>query len=115
MTKGNRLHEKAEKDGRQVAVFPYIGFIGFYAGPNVHIIDPVGLGDALIARLPQSGHWHVGHYFRNVPDGYIDTVKSGQNLIKDKHVAELYDEIKIMTVDPVFDKPRLKFLLRYWL
>src|SRR5512147_2840646 len=29
-----------------------IGYFGFYAGPDVHVVDLWGLGDPLLARLP---------------------------------------------------------------
>ena len=35
-----------------VAAWMNIGLSGFYAGPEVHIVDAIGLSDPLLARLP---------------------------------------------------------------
>ena len=42
----------AADDSTVVAAWMNIGFSGFYAEPNVHIVDAIGLSDPLLARLP---------------------------------------------------------------
>ena len=46
------------------------GFIGYAAGPGVTFLDRYGLGDPLIARLPAEAPWRIGHFVREVPEGY---------------------------------------------
>jgi len=49
-----------------------IGMYGYYAGPDVHIIDRLALSEPVLARLPidEQGGWRIGHFERRVPDGY---------------------------------------------
>ena len=49
-----------------------IGIFGYYAGPGVHIIDELGLGDPLLARMPSTNHYAPGHFQRTVPAWYKD-------------------------------------------
>ncbi len=101
-----------KNDPEQVIEYAGIGFFGYYAGPQVHVVDHYGLGDALIARLPpynRGKDWRPGHYTRIVPDGYVQTLKSknDQNLISDKKLSEYYDHLKIITQGSTFSMERL--------
>jgi len=103
----------ARKDNpKQVIEFDHIGFIGYYGGPQLHVVDPIGLGDALIARLPPEDrgmNWWPGHLYRIVPEGYIETIESGgvDNQIKDKNLAEFYDHMRVITFGGTFSRQRL--------
>ncbi len=90
------------------------GLYGYYAGPGVHIIDTYGLGDPLLARLPvfDPTYWKVGHYGRAVPVGYIETVQSGSNKVRDPAIRELYRVAKILTRDPIWSWERLKEIVK---
>jgi arabinofuranosyltransferase len=75
----------AKLRSEDVIVRGAIGFFGFYAGPDVYIVDVDGLANPLLARLPiqSSSHWRSGHFKRTIPAGYIDTLKKGSNLIEE--------------------------------
>lgn len=75
-----------------------IGMLGYYAGPRVHIIDPLGLADPLLARLPVSDlkEWRIGHFRRNIPDGYAETIENGENQITDPNLAAYYDRLHLI-------------------
>jgi arabinofuranosyltransferase len=89
-----------------------IGYLGYSSGPNNRIIDKLGLGDPLLSRLPMyPKRFRTGHLQRIIPDGYVETVYTGKNLIKDKNVAEYYDKIKIITQEPVFSKGRFNVII----
>ena len=48
---------------------------GYFAGPDVHIIDPYGIGDPLMSRMHfpvGTQPWCAGHFMRPIPDGYTD-------------------------------------------
>lgn len=47
----------ARAEGRSVRVWASIGLFGLFAGPEVHIVDPLGIGDALLARQPALPDW----------------------------------------------------------
>lgn len=102
----------AKQSGMGFAIFENIGIYGFYAGPTVHILDSMALGDPLLSKLPipdpASENWRVGHYRRDVPEGYAETLQSGANLIKDPKIAKLYKVIKLITQDPIWSWRRIK-------
>ena len=100
---------EAKEQGRQVVVRGNIGLFGYYAGPKVHIVDYLGLSDPLIARMqiPNKKRWRIGHFVRAVPDGYVETIESGRNQLKDPHLRELYDRLSLVTRGPIWSVRRL--------
>jgi len=111
--KGRSLAEGEER----VAVFGNTGFAGLYAGSDVHIIDDMGLCDALMARLPMAASerekWRVGHYRREVPAGYVETIRSGENRIEDERIAELYDSLRLITRGKIWSPERWREIQRW--
>jgi arabinofuranosyltransferase len=73
-----------------------VGFLGYYAGPHIHIVDRNGLADPLLARLPvrDPQNWRIGHFRRQVPEGYTQTRATGVNSIQQPDLA-LYYEILV--------------------
>ncbi|MBI5604259.1 MAG: hypothetical protein HY879_12985 [Deltaproteobacteria bacterium] len=88
----------------------YAGLLGFYAGPGVHIIDAMALSDPLLAHLPpiDNPFWRIGHFERMIPDGYLETVKTGKNQIKDRNLADFYVKLYWLTRGDLFNWRRLK-------
>ena len=83
--------------------------VGYFAGPNVIIIDYNGLSDPLLARLPPKFNkdtWRPGHLSRSIPDGYIESIISGDNKIVDPSLAEYYDKIILITRKPIWNWER---------
>jgi arabinofuranosyltransferase len=98
----------AGQEGPTVVTRGSVGFFGYYAGPQVHVIDLLGLADPLLARLPPtSRHWRVGHYGRTVPDGYVDSLAAGENRIEDDALAAYYDKLAFVIQGDLFDPDRL--------
>ncbi|HAE59288.1 MAG TPA: hypothetical protein DCG54_07215 [Anaerolineae bacterium] len=87
------------KQGPQVYVGKGIGYLGFYAGPQVHVIDYFALSDTLLARLPlqQGIKWDIGHIRRAIPDGYLETLETGTNKIADPNLAVYYEKFSMVT------------------
>ena len=76
-----------------------IGFLGFAAGPNVHVIDIFALSDPLLSHLPVQSKTEIliGHFRRSIPDGYMETLETGRNEIKDPGIAEYYEKLSLIT------------------
>ena len=92
----------------RVVIMETIGVDGYTAGPEVHIIDQMALGDPLLSRLPcTDDHARVGHYKRLAPDGYLASLQQGQNVIVDAETAELYTRVQILTRGSIWDPQRL--------
>ncbi|MCG3198073.1 MAG: Terminal beta-(1-_2)-arabinofuranosyltransferase [bacterium] len=103
----------ARKQGHSVLVRDNIGLFGFYAGPDVHILDNWALADPLLARLPMRAQdWRIGHFQRAIPAGYIATLESGENRIEDPKIANYYDQLALITRGPLFSPRRLLTALR---
>ena len=85
-----------------------IGFYGYYAAPELHVIDPLALSDALLARMPVAEHlaFWIGHFPREIPDGYLESLRTGENRITDPQTAELYGTIKTVIRGPLWSRER---------
>ena len=96
-----------------VLVRANVGFLGYFAGPRVHLIDENALTDPLLARLPIApGDWRIGHFTRRLPDGYVETVESGRNQLRDPSLARLYDSLALVTRAPLFSSARFAAILK---
>lgn len=111
-TQGKDFRER----GIKVTHARAIGMFGYYAGPNVYIIDGHALADPLLSKLPvantvaNSSIYSSGHILRELPGGYIESLKSGINEIKDPNISQYYEKIKIITQGNLFDSERLKVI-----
>ena len=103
-------HGRALRDnGKSVVDEKNVGFIGYFAGPAVHIVDLYALCDPLLARRPAqtSGKWRIGHFEREVPEGYLQTLRTGVNQIRDPNLAAYYDQLALIVRGPLFSRARL--------
>jgi arabinofuranosyltransferase len=85
-----------------------VGYSGYAAGPDKHIVDILGLTDPLIARLPipEGGAWRPGHFFRNLPPGYLESIEQRKNLVEDANLRSYYDVIRLVTRGPLLSGKR---------
>ena len=76
-----------------------LGYNGLYSGPFVHFVDPCGLADPLLARLPAryDPNFRIGHFLRNIPRHYLNSIRESKNLLEDKMLKEFYDKLNIIT------------------
>ncbi len=87
---------------------------GYFAGPVPHIIDDLALGDALLARLPaKPSNWGPGHFRRDIPTGYIETIRTGVNQITDPGVHEYYDDLRLVISGDLWNPERLKNIVLF--
>ena len=106
-----------EEQGRKARLHPgvvekgAVGMFGYFGGPGVHVVDFFALGDPLLARLPSRGRWRIGHYRRSVPRGYSATIQTGRNVIRDPDVAMKYEQLKIITQDPLWTRRRWEAII----
>jgi len=98
--------------GQRVATRDQVGIFGFAAGPDLHVVDWLALGDPLLARLPCMRGWTIGHFRREIPAGYIDTLRSGELRIQDPGLREFYSDLILVTRGPLVSAARLRAILR---
>jgi arabinofuranosyltransferase len=92
-----------------------VGYSGFAAGPDKHIIDVLGLTDPLIARLPLAvgAAWGPGHFLRSMPAGYKTSIEQRRNVVADPDLRAYNDALWAITRDPLFSARRLGILLKF--
>jgi arabinofuranosyltransferase len=70
-----------------------------------------------LARLPAfepepRSDWKAGHVKRPIPEGYQETIESGENRLRDPKLARLYDQMQLITSGPLWSWPRLVAIWR---
>ncbi len=91
-----------------------LGFTGLAQGPSAHLIDNCALADPLLSKLParDDPEWRIGHFERQLPEGYVESIDKNQNLLVDNKIKQYYDSIRIITRGPLYDMNRLREILK---
>jgi len=106
----------ARESGQTVVYQKGIGLFALAAGPTVHVVDAHALADPLLARLPLStDRWRIGHFVRNAPRGYLETLASGRNEIHDPDLAQFYDRLSLVVRGGIFRRDRFRAILDFQL
>lgn len=100
--------EQARRAGKRLVLMQAAGFFGFAAGPEVHVVDPHGLSEPFLARLPPPymPDWRIGHLWRALPEGYWETLRDGTPQIVDPGLAEYRAALVEITRGPLFRRER---------
>ena len=106
-TRGTWIHHANEPV--QVELVGPLGMASHRLGPDVHVIDLNALADPLMSRMPLQDptHWRIGHFRHVIPDGYLETLSSGKNVIADKNIALFYDKLSIVVKGKLWSWKRL--------
>jgi arabinofuranosyltransferase len=89
-----------------------IGVLGYTAGTNKTIIDPLALSDPFLARIPVTGEWRIGHFEREIPLEYLENRKGNPMPFKNKKYQRVYDDITLITQsNDLFGKKRIEAIL----
>ena len=90
------------------------GYNAFIAGPGCHVVNPYGLSDAFVARLPADppGQERAGHVTRTIPSAYLDSIRAGDNLLEDPTQRMLLDDLWLATRAPLMAPGRGAAILR---
>jgi len=91
-----------------------LGSAALYAGPGTHYIDSCALADPLLARLPAKYDqgWRIGHFERQIPSGYEQSILKGENLLTDPATRDYWEVIREATRGPLLSPIRLKAIVR---
>src|SRR4029079_6545074 len=90
------------RTGARLNVFNTCGLMvtaGIDFGPYIHLLDECALADPLLARLPAvfNPEWRTGQYRRVLPVGYVQSLESSTNQIKDPELHRFYDDLRLVT------------------
>jgi arabinofuranosyltransferase len=85
-----------------------VGAAGFGAGARGHVLDPL-LCDPLLTRLPAQDpqRWRIGHVLRRIPEGYYETLATGQNRLHHAGLRAYYEALRTLTQAPLATAERL--------
>ena len=117
---GERIRQRGEKiilGGAAGSGGAAIGYFGYAAGPDICIVDRLGLADPFLAHLPAVrpraiNQWISGHFERDIPAGYFESVERGTNVIQDPNLRKYYDDVRIITRGQLFSLARLQAIAR---
>jgi arabinofuranosyltransferase len=85
------------------------GVLPFRDGERIYFLDRLALGDPLLARLPAvAGPWRIGHFERFLPDGYLESLNSGRDVLADPNLAAYYDKLKLVVSGDLWSWERLR-------
>lgn len=84
----------------------------FYSGPSYGVIDPYGLVDPLLSRLPAQSY-SPGHFFRVTPDGYEQARRTGDTSGMNPHLRRYYEQLRFVKSGPLFAAPRISAAIEY--
>lgn len=105
-----RRAQQLQRDGVPVTIEPAIGYFGYAAGPYIHVLDTIALGDPLLARIPtrlMRGEWMIAHFYRPIPDGYLEaSIDLGK--INDPSLQAYWEKLRYVTRGGLLDRARLK-------
>ena len=105
-----RRAQQLQRDGVPVTIEPAIGYFGYAAGPYIHVLDTIALGDPLLARIPtrlMRGEWMIAHFYRPIPDGYLEaSIDLGK--INDPSLQAYWEKLRFVTRGGLLDRARLK-------
>ena len=83
------------------------GVPGYLFGSHAHIVDPF-LCDPLLVRLPieRADEWRIGHFKRRLPEGYLETLATGENRIANADLARYWEALATLLRAPVWSAER---------
>lgn len=82
------------------------GMPGYYGGPQVHIVEYFAISDAFLARLPAFPGSRVGHYKRELPTGYLESVLGASPRTDIEELRPLLNDVTIVTRAPLLTEGR---------
>lgn len=89
-----------------------LGRPGYRAHLLQILVDPNALADPLLARLPCTPPWQIGHFRRPVPAGYLESLATGSNRIADAGIAALFADVRTVVSGPLLGPGRVAAALR---
>lgn len=93
-----------------------LGVIAYKYNEKIYLIDNLALGDGFLSKFPSvidGGLWRVGHTFREVPEGYVESIKYGDNRLEDPNLKEYYDMYLEVTRGKLFSGKRIKLAFEF--
>ncbi len=94
-----------------VATSAGAGFAGFFAGPRIHLVEPFAICDPLLARIRPDRWGMHGHFYRELPSGYLESLRTGQDVFEDPGLNAFHAKLRVITQGPLFTRDRLRAIV----
>ena len=109
----SRVFEEPDDERPVVLGVLAAGGVGLVAGPDFHLVDPWIL-DPLITRLPPYfiERTRPGHRTRRIPEGYWETLATGENRLRHPGLARLWDDLVLLHRGKLWSRERLGAIVR---
>lgn len=90
-----------------------IGLATYANTAEKHVVEGYALGDPFLARIrfAATPGWRIGHFQRDLPPGYIESMRSGKNVLTDPCLRTLYDRLRTVTQGPIWSLARFRAML----
>ncbi|MGE0753595.1 MAG: hypothetical protein AB7L92_00365 [Alphaproteobacteria bacterium] len=100
---------------QSVAIIGSIGVLGYETDTRVKVLDPIGLSDPLMARLPTKIRKipSMGMLSRNVPKGYPYASVTGDISRMPEELGRYYAPLRMIVSGPLWSKERLTEIVRF--
>lgn len=87
--------------------------ITVYYYPNIYLVDKYALADPFLTKLPavMDENWRIGHMYRDIPNGYYESLLVNENQIENEDLAKYLDVIRLITRGDLFDSNRIKAII----
>ena len=93
------------------------GVLVYKYNEKIYLIDGLALGDGFLSKLPSiytyPDPWRVGHTIRELPAGYADSIRYGDNRLEDPDLKEYYDMYLKVTRGKLLSKERIKLAFKF--
>lgn len=106
---------RSPRENKIITAWSNVGMSGYYAGPDVHIVDMIALAEPLLARLPAKydPSTGAGHYGRLVPEGYLEMLAGEEVVMVDERLAKYREKLLKVIRGPIFSRERFKEIWRH--
>jgi arabinofuranosyltransferase len=121
--------KRLSETNEQIFLAGAIGFLGYYAGPNMFVMDIYALSDPFLSKFnvvkydPIFGaayekkfrrkspkYWRIGHFLRPLFPGYTLSLLKNTASFDDKNLNELFNEVKVITQGDIFSYERFSYI-----
>jgi arabinofuranosyltransferase len=114
--KGQRELNEARAANLKGDIIKYApGVLVYYDADGLYVNDWYALGDPYLARMPiykPKGFWLIGHFFRRIPEGYRESVRTGKTQVQDAQLAEYLDILwEITRSEDLFSSSRIEKII----
>jgi arabinofuranosyltransferase len=92
------------------------GRLVLYFAGDYYVNDRIALGDPFLVHMPvaYTTSWRIGHMRRIVPEGYAETLLTGENKLKDPNLAAYLDILwEITRSEELFSARRFSLILNF--